>query len=792
MAIRSRNAYFGQNMGTIMCISKSMTSGHKVDSFVMRLAGFPSGTHTGPWSGDNTTAGSPRKVRGAIWLSYPSNAYDEPDYLSTNECDTSPDAGQVVKIALNKDIATADMTRVRFNFNNAICNQSTIYVGLYTPYPSVTKIAFAGDKDLTLIRNYANSIGTWSGRGIYLDEFNTSSPYTPSSIWLNPNDYTKIGKVDSSSWSVHYSYNAGSNSNVPISLAIHDYDKTSWGVRWEPVIRYINGSSDGVWDSVTLGSAQGFGHGKRYRFTLVSKGGEALSPSSWNPQDGLVTYTYQKPSINTGLTRSRATQHANQDNSFSISGTNNRAWSSYENEFQTHYRIKRGSADYTGWTNLGNITSWSRTAAEMRSLVPKANDGQTITLQMKRYSPSSSWYSDNTASNTFTVYYRPRVGISSASYRKNNSSGTTVAGNNYVIDDSSLTGVYLSWSYDTGVADAGYTQGYRIRLYDANQTLKKTYYTTAKNYTIPKADIPRIQQTYIDITPYYANDTTNTANYWYYNGTISKINFVRVVANIATPTITYPINNSDWINNKFRIAFTLPEDPDYGVQSGTYLYDNIEVMINGNYTIRMTDSTGQTSSGTCVKNTACFSTGLNGLTYKRNIVLCPGLISGFPDTSSYTIKVRVRKKYGTSSNNNWSSWSNTVTVKRTLINIPNYEGQFILASHYNYMKSTINRMRNTYNISWSNAPADAVVDSTKITYDRYSYNNVLYVLNDIKNRINSYTTFDQTACKFDSGDSLPTSFTVKQEYITNQETETTPLAGANYLVTILNRCNLLK
>lgn len=630
--------------------------------------------------------------------------------------------------------------------------------------------------------------GTWEGT-VYYPVYN---PYTPSTIWLNPGDYTKIGRVDSSSWSVHYSYNSGSNTNCPVSLAIHDYGATNWGVRWEPVIRYITGSSDGVWDSVKLSSAQGFTHGNRYRITLVSNRGEALSPSSWNPQDGLVIYTYQEPKINTGLTRSRATQHANQDNTFSISGTNGRAWSSYENPFQTHYRIKRGSGSYSGWTNLGDITTWSRTAAEMRSLVPKDYDGQTITIDMKRFSPTPSWYSSNTASNTFTVYYRPRVGISSASFRKNNSSGTTVSGNNYVIDDSSLTHVYISWSYDTNSANAGYTQGYRIRLYNSAGNVVKTYYTTSKSYSIPKADIPRIQQTYIDITPYYANDSTNTSSYWYYNGTISKINFVRIVGNIGTPTITYPINNSEWINNKFRICFTLPEDADYGTQSGTYLYDNIEVMINSNYTIRMTDSTGQTSSGTLVKNTACFSTGLSGLTYQRKMIVCPGLISGFPNTSSYTIKIRVRKKYGSGTNNNWSNWSNSIIVKKTDISIPNYSGQFVQASHYNYMKTTINRMRNTYNLSWSSAPENATADSTKITYNRYSYNNVLYVLNDIKTRVNSFGTFDQASVKFDSGNSLPTSFTVKSEYITDKETETEPLAGANYLITILNRCNLLK
>lgn len=630
--------------------------------------------------------------------------------------------------------------------------------------------------------------GTWEGT-VYYPVYN---PYTPSTIWLNPGDYTKIGRVDSSSWSVHYSYNSGSNTNCPISLAIHDYGAVNWGVRWEPVIRYITGSSDGVWDSVKLSSVQGFTHGNRYRITLVSNGGEALSPSSWNPQDGLVIYTYQEPKINTGLTRSRATQHANQDNTFSISGTNGRAWSSYENPFQTHYRIKRGSGSYSGWTNLGDITTWSRTAAEMRSLVPKDYDGQTITIDMKRFSPTPSWYSSNTASNTFTVYYRPRTGISSASFRKNNSSGTTVSGNNYVIDDSSLTHVYISWSYDTNSANAGYTQGYRIRLYNSAGNVVKTYYTTSKSYSIPKADIPRIQQTYIDITPYYANDSTNTSSYWYYNGTISKINFVRIVGNIGTPTITYPINNSEWINNKFRICFTLPEDADYGTQSGTYLYDNIEVMINSNYTIRMTDSTGQTSSGTLVKNTACFSTGLSGLTYQRKMIVCPGLISGFPNTSSYTIKIRVRKKYGSGTNNNWSNWSNSITVKKTDISIPNYSGQFVQASHYNYMKTTINRMRNTYNLSWSSAPENATAASTKITYNRYSYNNVLYVLNDIKTRVNSFGTFDQASVKFDSGNSLPTSFTVKSEYITDKETETEPLAGANYLITILNRCNLLK
>ncbi len=79
----------------------------------------------------------------------------------------------------------------------------------------------------------------------------TYNPYTPSSIWLNPDDYTKIGRIQSSSttshssgqFGVHYSYNAGTNNNIAITLGIHDYNSTTWGVRWEPVLRYISDSN---------------------------------------------------------------------------------------------------------------------------------------------------------------------------------------------------------------------------------------------------------------------------------------------------------------------------------------------------------------------------------------------------------------------------------------------------------------------------------------------------------------------------------------------------------------------
>lgn len=614
--------------------------------------------------------------------------------------------------------------------------------------------------------------------------------YTASSIWLNPNDYTKIGRVGSSSWSVHYSYDAGSNSNVPISLAIHDYGATSWGVRWEPVLRHINGSSDGVWDSYTLGSNRGFANGSRYRITLVSKGGEALSPSSWNPQDGLVIYTYQEPTISTSLSVSRTSQHANQNNKFTISGTNNRAWSSYENEFQTHYRIKKGSDNYTSWINLGNITSWSRTAAEMRSLIPKTYDGLTNTIQFKRYSPTPNWYSSNTASNSFIVYYRPQIAITSsnATYKTDSSSGSNIT-KGQVLNSNSLSQVYVSWIYDTDQAKAGYTQGYRIRLYNKNKTIVKTYYTSSKYISIPKADIPKMQKTYIDITPYYKNDTENTSNFWYYNGTITSFEFVELVTNLNTPIITYPVNNSNWINKDFRICFTLPEDPDKGNELGEYRYENIELEINNSYIIKLTDSTATSSGAVSIAN--AFSAYAANLTYKRNIVIYPNVNNTIPSSTSYKLRIRVKKKYDAIAANNygWSNWSDYCNITVTEPSYTISEKDIVKASHFNNMKSTINRIRNTYGVTWSNAPTDAIVGNTIIQRSQYNYEVLFNQLVLTKNKVNTFTTFDNTKPKFDINNSLPETFTPIEEYITNLAEDD---IGRNYIQIAYDRCKLLK
>lgn len=205
---------------------------------------------------------------------------------------------------------------------------------------------------------------------------------------------------------------------------------------------------------------------------------------------------------------------------------------------------------------------------------------------------------------------------------------------------------------------------------------------------------------------------------------------------------------------------------------GTYKYRDIQLQINN-----------QTFS--IIGNSNIFNKTINNLGYQEAVVCCPYNSNQLTISTNYSIKVRVQKNYGTYQ---WSSWSDITNIKITSIQIPSYTNQIILASHYNYMRDTITRMINTYNISWPNDPK-AASKGIIIDKDRYSYSNVLNRLTEIKNKINNYADFDNNKNKFDNSNQLPTSFTVKEEIITDQETESN---GANYLITILKRCNLLQ
>ena len=431
----------------------------------------------------------------------------------------------------------------------------------------------------------------------------------------------------------------------------------------------------------------------------------------------------------------------------------------------------------------------------MRSLVPKANDGQDIIIQMERWSTikdtsTTIYESSNKPTITFKIYYRPRVGIGNSAVSYKDTSNNNIP-KSKVIKKESLTDITVSWTYDTTIANAGYTQGYRVRLYNNAGSVVKTYYTTSKSYKIPKADIPSNGLlNYVDITPYYANDSSDTSNYWYYNGTIEKIPFIIVMNKLNTPVITYPVNNQIWINDDFRICFQLPDDPDKSSVSGTYKYDNIEFKIN-NKVYKVANTDGTSSGATLISQNYTLSSLVSDLTYQKKIIIWPNANSITP-SSSYTMQVRVKKPYNATSDTNygWSDWSSTITISKSVPSYSVSQGDKILASHYNSVRNAVENAKNTYNISGT-VPSKATAKTTIIKRDQYYYDNIFKRIVETKNQVNNYAavTSGLEKVKFDYQNNIITSFATAQEYVTAAKNGTD---GKNYMKYIYDNVILLK
>lgn len=321
----------------------------------------------------------------------------------------------------------------------------------------------------------------------------------------------------------------------------------------------------------------------------------------------------------------------------------------------------------------------------------------------------------------------------------------------------------------------------------------KTYYTTNKYIEIPKTDIPRLNITYIDITPYFSNDTNNSNNYWYFNGTIEKIQFIKLVSELEKPVIIYPTQSSIWINKDFRVCFKLPVDPDKGYETETYHYENIELKVN-NIVYRLTTSNGTTSGS--INGQTTYSCLPANLTYQRPVVIYPNLLNNVSNVTSFTLQVRVKKKYGTTNTEfRWSPWSDSRTFT---IYFPEYEvesGDLIMATHYNNAYDTVDNIRNTYEVSWEDKPLRVIAKSTIIKAKQYSYNTIMKKLVHTKEQVNNYTTFDtgRNNIKFDYTNELPETFNEHVgEFITALKNEGNEYNGRNYIHFLLDRCKLLK
>lgn len=608
-------------------------------------------------------------------------------------------------------------------------------------------------------------------------------PYSPPSydIW----SATQIVKVDRDKVDVNYKIDGGTNGLDWVIARVDGVKDFGFGT----------GKGNSLWGSFYPKWSEGFRHGSSYNVRI------RFSDNHAEYQTGHKTfYTYQEPKL-TGVSVSPSSANAqNQSITFTQSGINDRAWSTLEQKFYTLAHCTAGGSNVgNGWTQVGTVgnnASFTLNGASLRGFVPKAYDNQTVTMHVKRRNSSANWESAEQTC-TFKVIYRPQKGVTCAntSYKKNNSFGAAVGKGALVINDNTTTGIHISWNYDTTTSDAGYTQGYRIRLYNTSKVVVKTYYTSSKNYTIPKADIPKMQNTYIDITPYFANDQSSVAssavagNYWYFANPV-KCDFVVLATKLSKPTITYPVEGSEWINTKFRVCFQLPSDGDKGAELETYHYEDIEVSVNGKVFRMTSNPEGLTSGG--VQAAGAFSSTASNLTYTKKIVVAPFKASNFPTASTYQIRVRVKKKY-TTVKNNWSPWSDVRTFRVKTATFTPAVGDIIYASHYNDSKKVIDRVRKTYSVAWNTKPSD-VARGTEILRTQYPYTNLYSIIVDTKKKVNNYATFDssQTSVKFDSTNAIQENFTQYVELVTAASNESkSDASGRNYMRIVYDRCNRL-
>lgn len=629
------------------------------------------------------------------------------------------------------------------------------------------------------------------------------NPYTAPSV--SKNEWNEIGRLGYEDWWVNYTVNKGTN-NISWSR-IHvwrpnntDYNKDFYGNNygWQH-------------NSYTVPNGDVFEHGKQYQAEVSTYDGvNEVWTGRWN----IFTYTW--PNLSTfsiNKTHNGSSYIISGDQSWTVTltGTNNRNFNTRENDFETHHYITNGS---NTWSNKGNVTSYTNNGNYENSQITDAKDGQTVTYNVSRYAPSPQY---RTSKNTSIIfYYRPRYPATDYMYYKNNASGTNYVHGSTVVNDNTLSGIYVKWKSTTSDAksygttkkdDAGQVDGYRIELREkyVNGTYSgvyKTYYVSAGNATIPKGDIRKLVMQQIRITPYYNHSSTEK---WYYNSPVWE-DFIILRSPLNNPVISYPKNNTTWHNRDLRILFQLPIDPDKNEEESTYKYNNVEVEVTNQvgtkFYVCMRDTVGRTSGGTI--NNACFSIrntsdSTNNLTYRRKIVCAPSVASNYPFNGATTLKYRVRVQsrwIPTSDAPMWSAWSTQITVRIQTISFSPNVGDYIMASHYNTM---ITKAKTAYDVypgfTW-NKPINVTAKSTIIKADQYLVPFASPV--GIKNFVNSGygATFDTgyEKAKFDSTGKIVNfnPVTARYEYITALTDPRPNPAGRDYIKMVYDWLNYLK
>lgn len=164
-----------------------------------------------------------------------------------------------------------------------------------------------------------------------------------------------------------------------------------------------------------------------------------------------------------------------------------------------------------------------------------------------------------------------------------------------------------------------------------------------------------------------------------------KKSFILPLGRLHKPVISYPITNTTWHNNKFRVLFESPIDDDYDTYDTTiknnYQYKDIEVNING-------------TVYSFLNNPNIFST--TNLAYKVKECINPSLSTNLTSSTTYRISIRYQKNYYQTV---WSEWSDTIVLNiSTISNLNLVQDNLIMKDEFNTMRNYSYRLWQCYPI----------------------------------------------------------------------------------------------
>lgn len=543
-----------------------------------------------------------------------------------------------------------------------------------------------------------------------------------------------------------------------------------------------NGSSDYKFKPSDSGVTDAANY--EFKATRTHSKNSSLSASS-----SKSLYTYRTPEIkDVSVSQSSFSGIGNSSVSWN---TNTKRWDlDKELEFETY--IKLGSGDYIksdsqepqGQTQNNTFSTQSQNITKelidkMFTSTQRSVESLDTTLTMKRLNVSSKVYSESSVN--INIQFKPKYKITNLKFinLKNNLEITP----NSTIYLDECDRIKVTWSYPDYV-DRGVISGYMVRVYSdseyKNLVTEKQVDTTELSGSVElivRTELNRGYMNYITVTPYYDTPDSTIANI---EGPSEQSVFVLPIGKLYPPKVPYPVNGKKWHNSQFRILCELPLDDDYDVLSNeidtdTYSYKDIELVIND-------------KSYKYTENPNIFSTSTLG--YKYRICINPSLLSDFPESDTYIIKVRVLKNYF------MDLWSEYTELKLNIESIENLnliKGEPILVDSYNYVRTKSTDLWEVYPIN--TLPKD---NTDRNKYDiiyHNDYNGIYKTILQIQNDVNNWAKFDDNRfnVKFNQTiDYLSGSDNTKQEIITADKDVRPTIQGRNYMNILIDCMNLLK